>query len=165
MGDSDRLQVLEDREEIRQIFVDYARCLDSGDHAGYASLFASDGVLSAELGDAVGPAAIEAVLDEHLGPEVRGHLPPSIHVMNNHHIDVAGDRATTVVIWFYLTTDEDGAGTILQAGRYDDDLVREDGRWKIKRHTISRIMGRSPMQEPPATRLDALTRRVEALEK
>lgn len=164
MSDAERLQVLEDREEIRQIFVDYARYLDSGDHAGYASLFASDGVLSADLGDAVGPAAIEAVLDEHLGPEVRGHLPPSIHVMNNHQIDVDGDRATTVVIWFYLTTDEDGCGTILQAGRYDDDLVRENGRWKIERHMISRVMGRSPMQEPPATRLDALTERVEALE-
>ena len=70
MTDSERLQVLEDREEIRQIFVDYAKYLDSGDHAGYASLFASDGVLVAQLGEAVGPAAIEAILDENLGPHV-----------------------------------------------------------------------------------------------
>ena len=70
MTDTERLQVLEDREEIRQIFVDYAKYLDSGDHAGYASLFASDGVLVAQLGEAVGPAAIEAILDENLGPHV-----------------------------------------------------------------------------------------------
>ena len=35
-----RVQELEDREAIRRIFVDYARYLDAGDHAGYASLFA-----------------------------------------------------------------------------------------------------------------------------
>ena len=34
MTDTARLQELEDREQIRQIFVDYATYLDSGDHAG-----------------------------------------------------------------------------------------------------------------------------------
>ena len=165
MADAERLQLLEDREEIRQIFVDYARFLDSGDHAGYASLFASDGVLSAQLGDAVGPAAIEAILDENLGPQARGHLPEAIHVMANHDIAVDGDTATATVVWFYLTADADGEGTVLQGGRYRDELVRENGRWKIKRHEISRTFGRSPMADPPSTRLDALAARVEALEQ
>ena len=164
MNDADRLRVLEDREEIRQMFVDYARYLDSGDHAGYASLFASDGVLEAQLGAAKGPAAIQAILDEHLGPQVRGHLPASLHLMNNHEIDVDGDVATSVVVWYYLTSDEDGCPTVLQSGRYHDELVRENGRWKIKRHEISRAMGRSPMDEAPRTRLDALADRVQALE-
>jgi uncharacterized protein (TIGR02246 family) len=164
MTDIARLQELADREEIRQIFVHYAGYLDAGDHAGYAGLFARDGVLVAQLGEALGPAAIEALLDKSLGPQVRGHLPPAIHVMNNQQIDVDGDTATTEVMWFYLTTDPDGVPTVLQAGRYTDDLVREDGRWRIKRHEISRAMGRSPMDDPPATRLDALTARVQHLE-
>jgi ketosteroid isomerase-like protein len=164
MSDSDRLRQLEDREQIRQIFVDYAKYLDSGDHAGYASLFADDGVLLAQLGEAVGPAAIEAVLDENLGPQVRGHLPASIHVMNNQHIELNGDTATTTVVWFYLTTDPDGVPTVLQSGRYNDDLVRVEGQWKIKRHDISRAMGRSPMDAAPRTRLDALEARLQALE-
>lgn len=164
MTDDQRLRELEDRNEIRQIFVDYARCLDSGNHAGYAALFASDGVMVAQLGEAVGPAAIEATLDEHLGPAVRGHLPQAIHVMNNQQIDLHGDTATTTVIWFYLTTDPDGVPTVLQAGRYVDDLVREHGVWKIARHDISRIMGRSPMDAPPRTRFDELSERVQRLE-
>ena len=164
MTDTTRLQELEDREHIRQIFVDYAKYLDSGDHAGYASLFARDGVLLAQLGEAKGPKAIEAVLDENLGPQVRGHLPPAIHVMNNQRIDLAGDRATTVVVWFYLTSDPDGVPTVLQSGRYNDDLVREDGQWKIARHDISRVMGRSPMDPPPSTRLDELAARLQVLE-
>ena len=164
MTDTARLQELEDREQIRQIFVDYAKYLDAGDHAGYASLFADDGVMLAQLGEAVGPAAIKEVLDTNLGPQVRGHLPEAIHVMNNQRIDIDGDTATTVVVWFYLTSDEDGVPTVLQSGRYNDDLVRENGEWKIKRHDISRVMGRSPMDAAPHTRLDDLAARVQAME-
>ncbi len=164
MTDTARLQELEDREQIRQIFVDYAKYLDAGDHAGYASLFSDDGVLLAQLGEAVGPAAIQEVLDKNLGPQVRGHLPEAIHVMNNLRTDIDGDTATTVVVWFYLTSDEDGVPTVLQSGRYNDDLVRENGKWKIKRHDISRVMGRSPMDAAPRTRLDDLAARVQAME-
>ena len=159
-----RIRELEAHAEIRQIFVDYAKYLDSGDFAGYAGLFAADGVLLAQLGEAVGPAAIEQVLEEVLGPYIHNEHPPSIHVMNNHRIDVDGDTAKTEVIWFYLTVDPDTVPTILQAGRYVDDLVRENGRWKIARHDISRIFGRSPMMPAPDTRLDQLTRRVQQLE-
>jgi ketosteroid isomerase-like protein len=160
----ERLLELEDREQIRQLFVDYAGYLDTADHAGYASLFASDGVLNAQLGEAVGPAAIEALLDATLSPEVRATFPPAVHVMNNQRIDVDGDTATTSVLWFYLTTDDDGSPVVLQAGRYVDDLVREAGRWKLKRHDISRLMGRSPAAAPSETRLDRLERRLQALE-
>jgi ketosteroid isomerase-like protein len=153
-----------DHDEIRRIFVDYARYLDSGDFAGYAGLFAADGVLRAQLGEAVGPAAIERMLVEALGPFHRSGPPESIHVMNNHRIDVDGDTATTEVIWFYLTVDDDTVPTILQAGRYVDDLVRENGVWRIARHEISRIFGRSPMSAAPDTRLDQLMRRVQRLE-
>jgi ketosteroid isomerase-like protein len=153
-----------DHEAIRRIFVDYAKYLDSGDFAGYASLFAENGVLLAQLGEAVGPAAIEQILEQSLGPYVHDNPPASIHVMNNHRIDVDGDTATTEVIWFYLTVDPDTVPTILQAGRYVDDLVRENGKWKIARHDIARIFGRSPMMPAPDTRLDQLTRRVQRLE-
>jgi ketosteroid isomerase-like protein len=163
-ADLERLRALEDHEAIRRIFVDYARHLDSGDFAGYASLFSAEGVLVAQLGSAVGPAAIEALLEESLGAFHRSKPPASIHVMNNERIDVAGDTATTDVIWFYLTVDPDGVPTVLQAGRYADDLVREDGVWKIARHDISRIFGRSPMMPPPDTRLDDVARRVQRLE-
>jgi ketosteroid isomerase-like protein len=162
--DTGRLQVLEDRAEIAQIFVDYARCLDGGDHAGYAALFAGDGILLAALGEAVGPEAIEAVLDATLGPHKRAGKPAAIHVMNNQQIDVDGDTAVAETVWFYLTSDVDTVPTILQSGRYHTDLVRENGRWKIRRHQITRAMGRSPMDAPPDTRLDALVRRVRVLE-
>jgi uncharacterized protein (TIGR02246 family) len=161
---SDRIQELEDREAIRRIFVDYARYLDAADHAGYASLFADDGVMAAQLGEAVGPSAIEAMLDATLGPDVRATFPAAVHVMTNQSIDIDGDTATTEVLWFYLTTDGDGAPTILQSGRYTDQLVRRDGAWRLLRHDISRLMGRSPTAAPPETRIDRLERRLQVLE-
>jgi ketosteroid isomerase-like protein len=159
-----RVQELEDREEIRRIFVDYARYLDAGDHAGYASLFASDGVMVAQLGEAVGPAAIEATLDAALSPEIRAGFPPAVHVMNNVSVDIDGDTATAEVLWFYLTTDADGVPMVLQSGRYRDDLVRDHGGWKLKRHEISRLIGRSPTAPPPESRLDRLEARLRVLE-
>lgn len=153
-----------DEAEIRRIFADYATYLDGGDFAGYASLFAERGVLRAQLGEAVGPAEIERILEESLGPYVHNDPVPSIHVMNNHRIDIDGDRATADVIWFYLTIDSDAVPMVLQAGRYVDDLVREHGKWKIARHDITRIFGRSPMMPAPDTRLDQLTRRLQRLE-
>jgi uncharacterized protein (TIGR02246 family) len=68
------------------------------------------------------------------------------------------------VLWFYLTTDADGVPLVLQCGRYRDDLVREHGEWKLKRHDISRLMGRSPTAAPPETRLDRVEARLRVLE-
>ena len=42
--------------------------------------------------------------------------------------------------------------------------MREDGEWKLKRHEISRLMGRSPTAPPPETRLDRLEARLRVLE-
>ncbi len=154
----------DDREEIRQIFVDYARYLDSGDHAGYASLYAREGVLAAQLGEAVGPAAIQALLDKARAPEIREGQPPAIHVMNNHDIKLDGDKAKAEVVWYYLTSDADGMPKILQGGRYFDDLVREDGAWKIARHDITRMFGHSPLDPPMPTRMDALEQRLQEME-
>src|SRR5215203_3598868 len=102
MTDVERPTETADHEAIRRIFVDYAKYLDSGDFAGYASLFAERGVLVAQLGSATGPTEIEKILDESLGPYLRSRPPASIHVMNNHRIDVHGDTATAEVVWFYL---------------------------------------------------------------
>lgn len=41
-----RLQKLEDREQIRELLAEYIRCLDTRDHATYSQLFAQDGELT-----------------------------------------------------------------------------------------------------------------------
>jgi 3-phenylpropionate/cinnamic acid dioxygenase small subunit len=142
-----RLQRLEDIEEIRGVFLRYAEVLDADDFAGYGDLFASDGVLSAQLGAAVGPDAIRELLQSKLGTDIAKARATSFHVISNPVIHVDGDTATARVLWSYLTQRaEDPHPILIQAGHYDDDLRRENGRWKIARHTITRDMGFSPIE-------------------
>jgi hypothetical protein len=90
---------------------------------------------------AKGREKIEALLDRSLGepPERK-----AFHVIGNPTIHVDGDRATSSVIWTYVSHDDDGYPFALQLGHYEDVLAREDGRWRFERRTISRDLGYSP---------------------
>ena len=142
-----RLRRLEDAEEIRQLLLENARCLDEADHAGYVELFTEDGELIAQLGQAKGREAIRALLDRRLGPDA----PPrkkAFHLVGNPVIQVDGDRATSTVIWAYATHDDEGFPLILQLGHYRDELVRDAERWRFRRRDISRDLGFSPLDVP-----------------
>ena len=159
-----RLQDLADREDIRQIFTDYARFLDGRDYEGYAGLFARNGYMKASLGEARGPAEILALLNKYREPP-RNPAPPrnSQHVVNNHDIRIAGDTATADVLWFYLV-DKGGSPTIQLVGRYQDELVREDGIWKLARHDIAHLMGRDPFGAKSDQPGGSLEQRLQAVE-
>jgi hypothetical protein len=139
-----RLRRLEDCEEIRQLLLEYARHLDAGDYAAYSELFTSDGELVAQLGSARSPAGIRALLEEKLGAaQAAGRL--AFHMIGSAAIAVDGDRATSKVMWCYMTRDDAGYPWIPQLGHYHDQLVRDDGRWKFARREITRDLGFSPL--------------------
>lgn len=130
-----RLQRLEDIEEIRILLLDYGRFLDARDLAAYSRLFAKDGEWVGGFGSAKSPAGIQAFMEKNLGTGPnRGN---TFHILSNFVIDVKGDTATAWSRWSFVTPGADGKPVISQAGRYDDTLVREDGRWKFKRRVAS----------------------------
>src|SRR5690606_38025957 len=61
-----RVLQLEAEKEIREVVVKYGEYLDARDYAGYASLFASNGMWTGGFGSATGPAAIEEMLKKNL---------------------------------------------------------------------------------------------------
>lgn len=130
-----RLQRLEDIEEIRTLLTDYGRLLDSRDLVGYSKLFAKDGEWVGGFGTAQGPAGILAFMEKNLGtgPNRSG----SYHILSSFEIDVKGDAATAWSRWTFIVPGADGKPVLSQAGRYDDALVRENGRWRFKRRTAS----------------------------
>lgn len=130
-----RLQRLEDVEEIRTLLLDYGRFLDSRDLPAYSRLFAKDGEWVGGFGSAQGPAGIQAFMEKNLG--TGPNRSNSYHLLTNFVIDVKGDTATAWSRWTFVTPGADGRHVIAQAGRYDDVLVRENGRWKFKRRTAS----------------------------
>ena len=129
-----RLRVLEDKEQITQLLVDYGRHLDSRDLAAYASLFATDGEWVGGFGTVKGRAEIQAFVEKSLGTGPNRNN--SFHIMSNFVITVKGDTATAWSRWTFVTPGANGA-TIAQAGRYDDTFVRENGAWKFKKRVAS----------------------------
>jgi uncharacterized protein (TIGR02246 family) len=135
-----RVQQLEDQEEIRQVLIAYGEFLDGRDFAGYASLFASDGVWTGGFGSATGPAAIQAMLEERLGKPEPGFINKSnFHLMTTEVVNVTGDTATARSRYMFFTATDNKPVASL-AGRYIDTFVRENGKWKIKSRTTHGVI-------------------------
>ena len=130
-----RLQRLEDIEEIRTLLLDYGRYLDSRDLPAYSRLFAKDGEWVGGFGSAQGPAGILAFMEKNLG--TAPNRTNTYHLLTNFVIDVKGDTATAWSRWTFVTPGADAKPVIAQAGRYDDTLIRENGRWRFKRRVAS----------------------------
>jgi uncharacterized protein (TIGR02246 family) len=134
MADADeleqRLQRLEDLAEIHQLFIDYGHHLDRGDFSAYAGLFAEDAeLLLGPVARAKGRAQIQAVMSQALA----GQVGSSIHIISSPIIQLQGDKATAEVMWTALHRDREGKPVVSMVGRHVDDLVREGGRWRIRR--------------------------------
>jgi len=127
-----RLQRFEDKAEIETLLLDYGRHLDNRDFAGYASLFAKDGQWIGGFGT-VKAADIKAFMEKAMGTQ---NTAKNYHLLSNFVITVNGDTATAWSRWAFVVPGQQGA-TIAQAGRYDDELVRENGRWKFKQRVAS----------------------------
>ena len=132
---SARLQRFEDKEEIQNLLLDYGRHLDSRDFAAYSRLFARDGEWVGGFGSVSGPANIQAFMEKNMG--TAPNKAKNYHLLSNFVIDVKGDTATAWSRWAFVVPSEKGGALISQAGRYDDTLVRENGRWRFKRRVAS----------------------------
>jgi ketosteroid isomerase-like protein len=138
---ADRLQRLEDQEEIRLVLTNYGRFLDARDFASYSRLFAKDGEWIGGFGTVKGPAEIQAFMEKQVSGPNKGN---TYHILSNFEIEVHGDTATAWSRWAYITPGADGKPVIAQGGRYDDTLVRENGAWKFQRRTASNDIPSAP---------------------
>ena len=129
-----RLQRLEDANEIRNLLLDYGRHLDSRDFKSYAALFARDGEWVGGFGSVAGPANIQAFMEKNMG--TGANRRNDYHLLSNFVVTVNGDTATAWSRWAFVVPGQSGAA-IAQAGRYDDTLVRENGRWRFKKRVAS----------------------------
>ncbi len=130
---AERVRVLEDREEIRALILAYGVAHDNRDYRAFAELFAERGEWVGGLGSATGPEAIFELMDSAIGHDPRPEGSGTYHLMTNEQIDVDGDRASATTKWLYVTPGDDGAPRIVLLGRYEDEFIREDGRWKFLR--------------------------------
>lgn len=130
-----RLQRMEDMFEIQQLLLDYGRTLDGRDSAGFAALFAREGEWIAPPDfHPKGREAIKAMIDRMFA-----NVPPSnrAHYITNITADIDGDRARAHARFILVEPMADGSPRIRLSGHYDDELIREEGRWCILRRDLS----------------------------
>jgi uncharacterized protein (TIGR02246 family) len=136
-----RLQRVEDELAIRRVLVDYAATQDARDYAGYAALFAKDGEWVNGKTVHKGRAAIQKMLVDLYGEPPPGYVnSESYHITSNPQINVDGDRATARSRHLLVMRGPRGEPTPALAGRYEDELIREDGQWKILRRVDYPVM-------------------------
>ncbi len=124
----DRIQAVEDKDEIRELTARYCYGVARGDTEGVVSLFCDDGVV--EMPD--------RVLRGH--DELRqayGRAAPQLApkpFIQNHVIELDGDRATGLCAVEVRVVQDGEAYTA--AGHYEDTYRRVSGEWKFARRYL-----------------------------
>jgi uncharacterized protein (TIGR02246 family) len=132
-----RIQTLEDREAIRALLVAYASTLDNRDFAGFEQLWARDSeFLGGGTNTAKGPAAIRDLLRGLLTKNGSPTPGRDFHLVMNQTVDVTGDTATGFSRGTWVSTNTENRLQVTIIANYYDQFVKEDGRWKFKRHQI-----------------------------
>jgi hypothetical protein len=123
-----------DREEIHRLVLSYCRAVDRLQYHDIRSVYARDGIDH--------HTGFDGTADEFVA-WLRSLLPRldgTMHIVGNHLSEVVGDRAVsetygTAVHWG--TPADDPTRNFTSGFRYVDQLVREDGQWRIaERHAL-----------------------------
>lgn len=124
---------LEDRLAIRELIDGYSDATMRRDEHAWADLWTDDARWYLpdfpDYADTVGKEAIVALWSR----AVADH-PGLIYVATPGAIEVDGDRATVRLYTSEVYARADGGAAIRRRGRYDDVLVKRDGRWYIDEH-------------------------------
>jgi uncharacterized protein (TIGR02246 family) len=139
-----RIQVLEDREAIRALILEYGAAHDARDYRRFAALFADSGEWVGGLGSARGPAAIFELMDRTIGHDPQPGGSGTYHVMTNEQIVIDGDSASATTKWIYLTPGPDEAPRMVFLGHYNDQFIRENGEWKFLRREAPALIPAGP---------------------
>jgi uncharacterized protein (TIGR02246 family) len=136
-----RLRRVEDELAIQRVLVEYSARQDARDYAGYAALFAKNGEWVNGKNAYKGREAIHKMLVDLYGNPPPGFVNnDSYHIASNFQIDVNGDRATARSRHLLVLRGPKGEPTPALAGRYEDELIREEGQWKILRRVDTPVM-------------------------
>lgn len=129
-----RVQVLEDREDIRALILAYGEAHDGRDYVAFSELFAEeDGEWVGGLGSAKGRQAIFELMNETIGHNPQPGGSGTYHVLTNEQIEIDGDLASATTKWIYVTPGDDNSPTLVYLGHYNDEFIREHGEWKFLR--------------------------------
>jgi ketosteroid isomerase-like protein len=134
----ERVQRLEDLEDIRHTWRDYCRRLDSGDWPALGDVFTEDAVLEMDGLNHLVPGldgqyrGRQAIIADFYQRTISGRRSTSEplfatgHLSTNMQIDLQGDEATTLAYFFEII-----ANNRVLIGTYQHRSRREADRWRF----------------------------------
>ncbi|MBS1889162.1 MAG: nuclear transport factor 2 family protein [Actinobacteria bacterium] len=132
-----------DRDEISDLLIHYAYCIDTRQTDRLAEVFAADVVTNygyGEGGEWIGAEMLIAGIGEQVAS-----FEATAHMITNIRISLAGDTASStcyVTGWHWVKegdTDPERGADFLFTAAYVDDLRRESAGWRISRRRVRRL--------------------------
>ena len=136
-----RLIVLEDKEAIRTLLLNYGRYVDARDWDNFVTLFATDGgTWNGGMGIAKGHSEIKNMMVNSIGTGnnigKNGSGMSNLHLYSNEVIEVTGNTATALSKWVFMMTAESGGPDPVFIGHYVDALIKVNGVWKFQERVV-----------------------------
>jgi 3-phenylpropionate/cinnamic acid dioxygenase small subunit len=119
--------IVSEEDGIRRTLAQHAQLCDDGRFDEWADLYTEDASFSVMAQTYKGRAAVKKWIERAQPAERRGK-----HVLINPVIDIEGDEAHVVTDYIFVGKDK----TIVSAGRYHDQLVKEPDRWRFAERRI-----------------------------
>jgi len=120
--------------ELRALVDRYALAADTRDRAGFAGVFAPDGVMDLGGGhELTGAEELPAPLDY-----LDQHYLRTMHVVANHIVTLEGDAATGLVycLAHHISRQGEELRDSAMAVRYEDRYVRTADGWRIAHRAV-----------------------------
>src|SRR5579864_480670 len=124
---------LEDRAAIHDLFTRYCCALDNGEVATVTACFTADAALKSPVIELKGHDEIRAFASRFAAQRAAG--TQFRHMVTNIAVTIDGGRATATAYLLVLISQNGGHRT-LPPGRYECELVKENGRWLFSRRTV-----------------------------
>jgi ketosteroid isomerase-like protein len=126
---------LSDELAVRTTLARYCHRCDDGDFAGVIALFTSDGVFTYREWTARGSATLLKFFQRTQGQsDQRGK-----HLTVNTLVEAGDGQVVALSDYVFLRSDGSAEGSQwvpALAGRYRDELVKQDGQWLIARRDV-----------------------------
>jgi hypothetical protein len=130
-----------DRAAIHALLVAYGSTLDARDFDGFGRLFGKDGVYAAGGGTEAKGAAAGEMMRNIFTANALGFREPNFHLFFNEVVTFNGpNRARATSMSLYMVPDETNRPMAALMARYEDELVRTDGRWVFARRAVKSLI-------------------------
>lgn len=122
-----------DKIAIADLFTRYCCALDNGEVEAVVDCFTPDAMLKSPMIDLSGHAAIRDFVGRFAAQRAAG--VQFRHMVTNIAATIDGNRAAATAYLLVLIS-QNGAHRTLPPGRYECDLVKQDGAWRFIRRTV-----------------------------